>query len=84
MSDQIKVETPLTRDRVIEICGRLDDMRIAAIIATGAVASELRQARTLQIVDDYPARLRDKIMTPRVAKLIDMLRAADEPEWDDR
>lgn len=84
MSDQPKIETPLTRDQVIEICGRIDDMRIAAIIATGAVASELRKARTLEIVDDYPARLRDKIMTPRVAKLVDMLRAADEPEWDER
>lgn len=84
MSDQPTIETPLTRERVIEICGRLDDMRVAAILATGAAASELRKARTWQLVDDYPARLRDKIMTPRVAKLVDLLRAADEPEWDDR
>lgn len=84
MSERPEVESPLNRSQVIEICGRIDDMRVAAILATGAVASELRRAQTLRVVDDYPARLRDKIVTPRVAKLIDLLRAVDEPEWDER
>ncbi|WP_207478153.1 hypothetical protein [Arenibaculum pallidiluteum] len=73
----------LTRDQVIEICGRLDDMRIAAIIGTGADTAELMEARTWLNSDDYLATALKRSVSGRVARLVELLRA-DETEWDDR
>ena len=73
----------LTRDQVIEICGRLDDMRIANIIATGASPAELMEARTWLASDDYLAGDLGRSASGRIARLVDLLRA-DENEWDDR
>ncbi len=74
---------PLTREQVIEICGRLDDFRIANIIGTGATAAELMEARTWLASDDYMAAALKRSANGRVARLVELLRA-DEPEWDDR
>jgi hypothetical protein len=73
----------LTRDQVIEICGRLDDMRIANIIATGASPAELMEARTWLASDDYLGGDLGRSANGRVARLVDLLRA-DENDWDDR
>ncbi|HYD32219.1 MAG TPA: hypothetical protein VEB64_15360 [Azospirillaceae bacterium] len=73
----------LTRDQVIEICGRLDDMKIANIIATGANPAELMEARTWMVSDDYLGGDLGRSVSGRVARLIEVLRA-DEPDWDDR
>jgi hypothetical protein len=74
---------PLNREQVIEICGRLDDMRIAGIIATGATAAELTEARAWLASDDYMAAALKRSQNGRIARLVELLRA-DEPEWDDR
>ncbi|HYE52833.1 MAG TPA: hypothetical protein VEB20_24770 [Azospirillaceae bacterium] len=73
----------LTRDQVIEICGRLDDFRIASIIGTGASPAELMEARTWLGSDDYLAVALGRNVTGRVARLVELLKA-EEPEWDDR
>ena len=73
----------LTRDQVIDICGRLDDMKIAAVIATGASPAELMEARTWLGSDDYLGAELGRSMSGRVARLVDLLKA-DEPDWDDR
>lgn len=73
----------LTRDQVIQICGRLDDMRIASIIGTGASAAELTEARTWLASDDYLGGDLGKSANGRVARLVELLRT-DEAEWDDR
>lgn len=75
--------TRLTREQVIEICGRLDDMRIARIIASGATPAELMEARTWLASDDYLAGDLGRQPTGRVALLVELLRA-DETDWDDR
>lgn len=80
---QMHGELPLTREQVIEICGRLEDMRIANIIGTGANAAELMEARTWLASDDYMAAALKRSANGRVARLVELLRA-DEPEWDDR
>lgn len=74
---------PLTRDQVIEICGRLDDMRIANIIATGASQKELTEARVWLGADDYMRSALQRTVTGRVARLVEILKA-DEVEWEDR
>jgi hypothetical protein len=73
----------MTRDQVTEICGRLDDMRIADIIATGATAAELMEARGWTVSDDTLAAALGHPASGRVARLVDLLKA-DEPDWDDR
>jgi hypothetical protein len=75
--------TELNHDRVTEILGRYDDLRIAEIIGTGATAAEVVEAkrwaegykRTLG--DDQP--LRPAVVT----RLCDILRS-EEPEWYDQ
>ncbi|WP_035692119.1 hypothetical protein [Azospirillum halopraeferens] len=83
MTGQEPFRQRLTRDQVLEICGRLDDMRIANIIATGASPAELMEARTWLASDDYLGGDLGKSATGRIARLVEILRA-DETEWDDR
>lgn len=83
MTDQKRPELRLTRDHVIEICGRLDDLKIAGIIGTGATTAELMEARTWLAADDYLAVALGHAASGRVAKLVELLKA-DEVEWDDR
>ncbi|MDR3515821.1 MAG: hypothetical protein P4M00_08395 [Azospirillaceae bacterium] len=73
----------LTREKVFQICGRLEDMRVATIIATGASPRELMEARTWLGSDDYLGGDLGRSQSGRVARLVELLRA-DEPEWDDR
>jgi hypothetical protein len=73
----------LTREQVTEICGRLDDMKIADIIATGASPAELMDARTWLVADDYLGGDLGRSASGRVARLVELLRA-DETDWDDR
>jgi len=75
-------ETRLTRQHVIEICGRLDDMKIATIIATGASPAELTEARTWLASDDYLGGDLGRSATGRVARLVELLKV-DEIDWDD-
>ncbi|HSK39336.1 MAG TPA: hypothetical protein VK943_06185 [Arenibaculum sp.] len=72
----------LTRDQVIEICGRLDDMRIADIIATGATPAELMEARVWLASDDYLGGDLGRSASGRVAQLIELLRADQDDDWD--
>lgn len=73
----------LSRDQVIEICGRLDDMKIADIIATGATPAELMEARTWLVSDDYLGGDLGRSANGRVGRLVELLRT-DETDWDDR
>jgi hypothetical protein len=83
MTDLPRPELRLTRDHVIDICGRLDDLKIAEIVATGATTAELMEARTWLAADDYLGASLGRQVTGRVARLVELLRA-DEGEWDDR
>lgn len=83
MTDLQRPELRLTRDHVIEICGRLDDLKIAGIIGTGATTAELMEARTWLAADDYLATALGRNASGRVAKLVELLKA-DETEWDER
>lgn len=74
----------LTRDQVIEICGRLDDMRIADIIATGATPAELMEARVWLASDDYLGGDLGRSASGRVAQLVELLRADQDDDWDGR
>lgn len=73
----------LTRDQVIDICGRLDDMRIASIIGTGATPAELMEATSWTGADDYMGEATQHPPSGRVARLLELLKA-DEPDWEDR
>lgn len=73
----------LTREQVIDICGRLDDMRIADIIATDADAAELMEARVWLASDDYLAGDLGRSPSGRVGKLVEILHA-DQEDWEDR
>ncbi|WP_404326813.1 hypothetical protein [Aerophototrophica crusticola] len=74
---------PLTRDMVIEICGPMDDFRIASIIGTGVTPAQLTEAKGWMAADDVLGGTLGKRLDPSVARLIELLRA-DEAEWDDR
>ena len=73
----------LTRDQVFDICGRLDDMRVATIIGTGASPAELMEAQSWTAADDYMGQATRHPPSGRVARLVEILKA-DEPDWDDQ
>ncbi len=79
----VRPVAPLNREQVTEICGRMDDLKIATIIGTGATAAELMEARTWAAADDYMGAALHRAANGRVAKLVELLKA-DEPDWDDR
>lgn len=73
-------KTKLTRERVIEIVGRIDDGKIADIIATSATADELLEAYAGAVEQgDLEAETRRR-MSGRVAEVYDILMAG-EPKW---
>ncbi|MEE8279165.1 MAG: hypothetical protein V3R55_00505 [Alphaproteobacteria bacterium] len=73
----------LTRERVVKIVGRIDDGRVAEVIATGATPAELMEAFTWLGSDEYLGGELEHSLRGRVAQLYDIL-AADESEDDDR
>ena len=74
--------TRLTREQVEEIMGRLDDLKLAEILDTGASTPELLEAKRWMagymrtLPDDLPVR------PSIVSRLCDIMRA-DEPDWYD-
>ncbi len=73
-------ETELTRDRVIEIVGHIDDWKIARIIATNSSAQELLEAHTGVIEQGDLEAEAERRMSGKVALLYDIL-LAGEPIW---
>lgn len=74
---------PLTRDRVVEIVGELEDDRILEIIGTGATEEQLTEALAWLSEDDYLGQELQHPPSGVVAQLVDILQA-DEPGWDER
>jgi len=74
---------PLTRDRVVEIVGELEDDRILEIIETGATAEQLTEALAWLSEDEYLGQELQHPPSGVVARLVDILQA-DEPDWDER
>jgi hypothetical protein len=75
--------TVLTHDGIVDIVGRIEDWKIARIIATGANAAELREAQAgISEKGDLEAETTRR-MSGRVARLYDIL-TAGEPEWPEQ
>ena len=73
---------PVTRDDVTKAVGRVDDVTIAEIIATGATADELAEAQAW-IVNDEPLMNAGKpLPNGRVGQLVEILTEL-EPDEDD-
>lgn len=74
---------PVSRDQVEAILGRMDDLRLAEILETGASEPELVEAKRWhagykRTVPDY-LPLRPSV----VNRLCEILRS-EEPDWDAR
>jgi len=72
----------VTREEIIDIVGRINDFRIAEIIATGATAAEVMEAFTWMTADEHLAGDLGKPLSGTVAQVYDILRA-DEPDWEE-
>ena len=76
--------TQMTRDDVTRAIGRIDDMAIAEIIATGATAEELAEAQAWIANDEPLMNAGRPLATGRVRELIDILAELDADEDDDK
>jgi hypothetical protein len=72
----------ITRDDVIKAIGAVDDVTIAQIIATGATAEELAEARAWMTNDEPMVNSGRPLATGRARELVDIL-AELEPDDDD-
>jgi hypothetical protein len=72
----------LSRDQLVEIVGRLDDLKLAEIIGSGASAAQVTLAKTWIALGDEAIHVMGANPDPVVVRVHDLLRA-DEPEWDD-
>lgn len=72
----------LTRERVEEIMGRLDDLKLAEILGAGPSEPELMEAKRWMagyvrtLADDAPMR-------PSVVSRVCEILRSDEPDWYD-
>lgn len=75
-------DTALSREQVETIMGRLDDLKVAEIIETGASANELLEAKRWSqgylrtVSDDAPVR-------PTIVNRLCEIMGFDEPDWYD-
>ena len=72
--------TSLTREDVIAMLGQIDDGVVASIIASGATAEELAEARAWLANDEPSMNAGRPLATGRVAHLVDLISALEEEE----
>ena len=72
--------TALDRRSVEEIMGRLDDLKLAEILASGASLAELQEAKRWSVGEKRTVP--DSLRLSVVDHLCDVLRT-DEPGWDE-
>ena len=72
----------VTHDQILEIVGRINDTRIAEIIATGATPAQVTEAFAWLSEDEYLGGELEKPLSGTVQQVYDILRA-DEPEWEE-
>ncbi len=72
--------TKLTRQQVEEVMGRLDDLKLAEILESGASPPELVEAR--RWIDGYQRTVPDDLpLRPSVVEALCNILRADDPEW---
>lgn len=72
--------TFLTREDVIAILGQIDDAMVAKIIASGATAEELAEARAWLANDEPLMNTGRPLATGRAGHLVEMIAAIEEEE----
>jgi hypothetical protein len=70
--------TTLTRDEVVGALGSIDDNLVAEILATGASGEEFARARAWLNNDEAPINAGDPLASGRVARLMELIEAAEE------
>jgi hypothetical protein len=78
--DGMETSTELTREKVVEIVGHIEDWKIAQIIATDASAQDLLEAHTGVIEQGDLEAETERRLSGTVARLYDIL-LAGEPKW---
>ena len=72
--------TTVTRDEIVAALGRIDDLTIADIIATGATREELAEA-CAWIANDEPLMNSGRpLATGRAGQIVDLLAAKQEDD----
>jgi hypothetical protein len=74
---------PLTRKDVIQAIGDVDDVIVADIIATGATAQELSEARSWVINDEALLNTGRPLPTGRIGQLVEIIRAKEDEDHQD-
>jgi len=73
----------LTRDEIVAELGRIDDHLIVEFLATNASSAEFAEARAWTANDEAPMNAGAPLATGRVARLIELLEAANSDIADD-
>lgn len=74
--------TDLTREKIIEIVGPLEDDQVAAILATGATDADVMEAFAWLSEDEYLGNVLQRPMRGVVAEVYEILQA-DEPDIEE-
>lgn len=74
----------LSRDIVVAALGRVDDKLVTDILATGASAEEFARAQAWLANDEAPINAGEALASGRVARVIELVEAAEEELLEDR
>jgi hypothetical protein len=75
--------TALTRKDIVAMFGELDDVVVAEIIATGAVAQELAEAHEWLTNDEALINAGRHLPSDRVGRLVEIMAAKEQEEAED-
>ncbi len=72
----------LNHDEVVRILGRIDDLRVAEILATGATSAEVLEAKNWTIRGGYVGKETKRSLHGAALKVYEIL-PADERDWEE-
>jgi hypothetical protein len=75
--------TALTSEEVLAALGPVDDQLVAEVLAMGASRDELALAEAWFINDEAPMNAGDSLASGRVARIIELLQAAEDSRLQD-
>ena len=75
--------TALTHEEVLAVLGPADDHLVAEVLSTGASRDELALAEAWFTNDEAPMNAGDSLASGRVARIIELLQAADDSRPQD-
>lgn len=73
----------LSREQVIGVLGRIDDLKLAQILGAKPTLVQLTEAKLMLAGQETMAQMLGRSTDPVAIQVLDILKADEAEEWDD-